>query len=56
MPSSARSKAASSLATRRRNSFPNVRSLIAQIRTYVKNHNDQASPFRWVASADDILE
>jgi len=40
----------------RRNSFPSVRALIAQIRTYVKTHNDDATPFRWVATADDILE
>jgi len=40
----------------RRNSFTSVRDLLAQIRLYTQNYNQHATAFRWVATADDILE
>lgn len=39
----------------RRNSFTSVRELRQQIDLFVKRYNADASPFKWVATADSIL-
>jgi putative transposase len=40
----------------RRNSFTSVRELKQQIELFVQRYNADASPFRWVATADSILQ
>ncbi len=40
----------------RRNSFTSVRELKQQIDQFVQRYNADASPFRWVATADSILQ
>ena len=40
----------------RRNSFTSVRQLRQQIELFVQRYNADASPFRWVATADSILQ
>ena len=40
----------------RRGSFKSVKELIAKIERFVANHNKNASPFVWTATADSILE
>jgi putative transposase len=39
----------------RRGSFRKVRELIDRIERFVKNYNETARPFRWIATADSIL-
>ena len=39
----------------RRGSFTSVRQLMAMIRLFVKNYNEKATPFVWVATAESIL-
>lgn len=40
----------------RRNSFTSVRELKQQIELFVQRHNEDTSPFKWVATADSILQ
>ncbi len=40
----------------RRGVFHSVPDLIAAIETYLANYNQDATPFTWTASLDDILE
>jgi putative transposase len=40
----------------RRNSFTSVRELKQQIELFVQRYNADATPFRWVATADSILQ
>jgi putative transposase len=40
----------------RRNSFTSVRELKQQIELFVQRHNDETSPFKWIATADSILQ
>lgn len=40
----------------RRNSFTSVRQLRKQIELFVQRYNVDATPFRWVATADSILQ
>jgi putative transposase len=40
----------------RRNSFTSVRQLRQQIELFVQRYNADATPFRWVATADSILQ
>jgi putative transposase len=40
----------------RRNSFTSVRELKQQIELFVQRHNADTTPFKWVATADSILQ
>ncbi len=40
----------------RRESFPSVEHLVATIRGYIAQHNQEPKPFIWTAKAGDILE
>jgi putative transposase len=40
----------------RRNSFTSVRELKQQIELFVQRHNANTTPFKWVATADSILQ
>ena len=39
----------------RRGSFSNVKELVHKINDFVQHHNEQTTPFAWVATADSIL-
>lgn len=40
----------------RRNSFTSVRELKQQIDLFVQRYNADTTPFRWIATADSILQ
>ena len=40
----------------RRGSFRSVPDLVSKIKTFVKHYNEQATPFKWTATADSILD